>query len=243
MSGFRNPVDTYRWPPKFIFVPNLESFSNLFKRVGFQFYLKNSLIAGCLSTLSAVLIAAPAAYALCHLRLKGKYAFLFALLAGRMLPPVALIVPIYLMAAGLGQLDRHQVLVVVYTVFNLPFAIWLLRSFFSEVPQEVREAAMLDGCSEFGIFRRVILPISASGIAATAVFTFIACWNEFLLALALTTHKAMTAPVITASFRTQMGILWGEVGAAALLISAPPILFAMIMQRYFVRGMTMGALK
>ena len=242
MTGFRNPVDTYSWPPKFIFTPTLQGFHYLFEVRNFQSYLSNSLIVSFLSTFFVILLATPAAYASTHLNPREK-GFLLSLLVGRMIPPIALVVPIYLLASRWHLLDTYQVLIAINVAFNLPFAIWLTRSFFREIPRELREAAIIDGCSEMNVFRKIVLPLAAGGVAAAAVFTFIAAWNEFLFAVALTTKRAATAPVAALGFRTQFGIQWGALGAASIMISAPVIVFAVAMQKYLLRGMTMGALR
>ena len=131
----------------------------------------------------------------------------------------------------------------VNTAFNLPFAIWLLRGFSSEVPRELREAAIIDGCTELQVFLRIMLPLMTGGMVATGVFVFIAAWNEFLFALALTQSQAATAPLAVIGFRNEYGVQWGAIGAAALLISTPVVVFALAMQRYLVRGLTMGSVK
>ena len=185
----------------------------------------------------------PASYALSHLKLKGGGGILLGLLVGRIIPPVAVVVPVFLVASNLVQVDTYQVLIALYVVFNLPFAIWLMCSFLDDIPGEIREAAIVDGCTEFTAMWRIILPLAAGGIATTAVFTFIACWNEFLFAVILTNRNAVTLPVQAMAFRTQFGVQWAEMGAAAIVIALPVLIFALIMQRYLVRGMTMGAVK
>lgn len=243
MTSVRQPIDTYSWPPKFLFAPTFKAFATLFHPNGIQRFVRNSMIVAGASTLGTVLLAVPAAYALTQLRTKGRRAILFGLLIGRVVPPVAVVVPVFLLASNLALIDTHQVLVILYVVFNLPFAIWLLCSFLDDIPRELREAAIVDGCSELGVLMRIILPLAAGGVATTAVFTFIACWNEFLFALVLTNRNATTLPVEAMAFGTQFGVQWGEMGAAAVVIAAPVLLFALAMQRYLVRGMTMGAVK
>jgi ABC-type glycerol-3-phosphate transport system permease component len=169
--------------------------------------------------------------------------FLTSILVARMVPGIAIVIPIYLAASRLGLLDTYIVLITIYTAFNLPFAIWLLRGFFREVPGEVREAAIIDGASEIQVFARIVLPLVSTGFVATGVFVFIAAWNEFLFALALTNAHSATAPLAIIGFRNEYGVQWAEIGAAALLISSPVVLFAVIMQKYLVRGLTMGSVK
>ena len=242
LTGIRRPVDTLTMPPKFIFAPSLEGFRTIFGQVHFQGYLLNSIVVSITATLCVLLIACPAAYAMTQLRMRGN-TFLGAVLIARMVPGISILVPIYLAASRLGALDTYRVLIIIYTAFNLPFAIWLLRGFFRDVPTEIREAAIIDGCTEFQVFWRMILPLMTNGIVATAVFVFIAAWNEFLFALALTNAQAATAPLSVVGFRNELGVQWDAIGAAALMISTPVVLFAVVMQRYLVRGLTMGSVK
>lgn len=242
LTGFRRPVDTVAMPPRLFFTPSLEGFRQIFRGVHFQSYLANSIIVATLATLAVMLAAAPAAYAMTQLRIRGR-GFLATILVARMVPGISILIPIYLAASKLGLLDTYGVLVVIYMAFNLPFAIWLLRGFFRDVPREVREAAIIDGCTERQVFVRMILPLVTNGLVATGVFVFIAAWNEFLFALALTNAHAATAPLAMVAFRNELGVMWDQIGAAALLISSPVVLFAVVMQRYLVRGLTMGSVK
>jgi multiple sugar transport system permease protein len=242
LTGIRRPVDTLTMPPRFIFTPSFEGFTALFREVKFQAYLFNSIVVAVSVTLIVAMAAGPAAYALTHLRMRGRL-FLAAILVARMVPGIAIVIPIYLAASRLGMLDTYGILIIIYTAFNLPFAIWLLRGFFREVPGEVREAAIIDGASEMQVFLRIILPLVSTGFVATGVFVFIAAWNEFLFALTLTNAHSATAPLAIIGFRNEYGVQWAEIGAAALMISSPVVLFAIIMQKYLVRGLTMGSVK
>jgi ABC-type glycerol-3-phosphate transport system permease component len=229
-------------PPRFLFHPSLDGFRTIFGQVHFQTYLLHSIVVAACSTVAVLAIAAPAAYAMTQLQVRGRL-FLGAILVARMVPGVSLLIPIYLAASRLGVLDTYGVLVVIYCAFNLPFAVWLLRGFLRDIPHEIREASIIDGCSEFQVFVRMIIPLAANGIVATSVFVFIAAWNEFLFALALTNAHAATAPLSVLGFRNELGVQWDAIGAAALMISTPVVLFAVIMQRYLVRGLTMGSVK
>lgn len=240
LTAFRNPIDTLAM--RFVFTPTLDGFRTIFLESNFHRYLLNSLLTSIPSTIAVVCLAAPAAYSLAHLNRKSSV-FLAAVLLARMVPGIAILIPIYLAAAKVGMLDRKLTLVVVYCAFNLPFAIWLLRGFFREIPTELREAAIVDGCSELQVFMRIILPLVKGGLVATSVFVFIAAWNEFLFSLALTQSDAATAPLAVIGFRNEYGVQWGAIGAAAVMISTPVVLFAMVMQKYLVRGLTMGAVK
>ncbi|MDB5370072.1 MAG: Carbohydrate transporter rane protein 2, family [Roseomonas sp.] len=240
LTGIRQPVDTLSM--RFLFVPTLDGFRAIFRDIGFQNYLLNSAIVSVFSTLVVIAVASPAAYALTQLRMRGQV-FLASILVARMVPGIAILIPVYLAASSAGLLDTRATLILIYTAFNLPFAIWLLRGFFAEVPAEVREAAIIDGCTEFQVFWRMMLPLLSGGLVATGVFVFIAAWNEFLFALALTQSHAATAPLSIIGFRNEYGVQWGAIGAAALMISTPVVVFAVVMQRYLVRGLTMGSVK
>jgi multiple sugar transport system permease protein len=240
LTAFRNPIDTLAM--RFVFTPTLDGFRTIFLESNFHRYLVNSLSTSIPATIAVVCLAAPAAYSLAHLN-KRSGVFLAAVLLARMVPGIAILIPIYLAAARAGMLDRRLTLVIVYCAFNLPFAVWLLRGFFREIPTELREAAIVDGCSELQVFIRIILPLVTGGLVATSVFVFIGAWNEFLFALALTQSDAATAPLAVIGFRNEYGVQWGAIGAAAVMISTPVVLFAVVMQKYLVRGLTMGAVK
>jgi ABC-type glycerol-3-phosphate transport system permease component len=241
MTGVRNPIDTLTMPPKLIFEPTLSGILYLFRTTGFQSYLAHSAVISIVSVAAVIALSAPAAYALAHIS-RGR-SFLLAILVTRMVPGIAIAVPVYLIASDLDQLDTYQAMIIVNTAFNIPFAVWLMRSFFAEIHPGLREAAIVDGCSELQVFLRIMVPLVLGGIFATAVFVFIAVWNEFLFAVVLANTKVATAPVAMLSFRTQYGIQWDAIGAAALLISTPVIAFALVMQRYLVKGLTLGSVK
>lgn len=241
LTGIRHPVDTVAMPPRLLFAPTLDGFRHLFEITGFQLYLAHSAIISIISVCAIIALSAPAAYALAHIT-RGR-SFLLAILIARMIPGMAIVVPAYLISAELDQLDTYQVMIIFGTAFNIPFAIWLLRSFFAEVPVGLREAAIVDGCGDWLLFLRIMVPLVRGGLFATAVFVFIATWNEFLFAVALTNTNVATAPLAILGFRTQYGIQWDEIGAAALLISTPVIAVALVMQRYLVKGLTLGSVK
>jgi len=178
---------------------------------------------------------------------------MFFILTTRMMPAIAVIIPFFVIFKAIGQtaigemlflgLDRQGTLVVSYTVFNLPFAIWLMHSFFQDIPRELEDSARLDGYSRLQVFRRVVLPLAAPGIAVTAIFCLIFSWNEFLFAFLLSRDVARTITVGVAGFWTQRGILWGPLSAAATVCVLPMLVFALILQRYIVRGLTFGAVR
>jgi multiple sugar transport system permease protein len=230
-------------PPVWVFQPTLEHFRTIFFEKDLLHSLWNSLVVATLSTLLALLVGAPAAYAFARFDFRGKEQLAFYFLSARMTPPIAVIVPFFLISRDFGLLDTKLILILAYTTFNFAFVVWLLRGFFAEVPAEIDEAALVDGCSRFGAFVRVVLPIAAPGIAAAAIICFIFAWNEFLFALVLTSINAKTLPVSAAGFVTDRLVLWGTLCATAVVIFVPVTIFAILTRRHLIRGMTMGAVK
>ena len=245
--SFKHEVDQFAVPPKwFSFSPTLEHYADAFVSRSFGQYLLNSFLVAAMSTLCALLIGTFAAYALARFRLPRNLDRKLALwiLSTRMFPAIVTAVPLFLIMRDLRLVNTRVSLIIVYTAFNLPFVVWMMRGFFVEVPRDLEEAAMVDGDSRLGAFRRVVLPLVTPGLAATAVFCLIVSWNEFLFALVLTqTDDAMTLPVGIAGRVTQYGIKWGAMSAAAVVAMVPILAFALVVQRYLVRGLSLGAVK
>lgn len=245
--SFKHEVDQFAVPPKwFSFSPTLEHYADAFLVRSFGQYLVNSLIVAVGSTGGALVLGTLAAYSLSRFRLPRKLNQKFALwiLSTRMMPAIVTAVPLFLIMRDLRLVNTRLSLVIVYTAFNLPFVVWMMRGFFAEVPRDLEEAAMVDGDSRLGAFRRVVLPLVTPGLAATAVFCLIVSWNEFLFALVLTqTDDAMTLPVGIAGRVTQYGIQWGAMSAAAVVAIVPILVFALVVQKYLVRGLSLGAVK
>jgi multiple sugar transport system permease protein len=195
---------------------------------------------------AALLIGVPAAYGLTRFEWPHNWDNRIAdwILSTRMLPPIVTIVPLFLMLREMHLINSLLGLAIVYTGFNLPFVVWMMRGFFAEVPREIEEAAMLDGESRAGALMRIVLPLVKPGLAATAVFCLVVAWNEFLFALILTqTNTAMTLPVGIASRVTQYEIKWGAMSAAGVVAMLPVLVFATAVQKYLVRGLSLGAVK
>lgn len=245
--SLKSEVDQFASPPKwFGFAPTLAHYSDAFLSRSFGKYLTTSATVAALSTLFAVTLGTLAAYGLARFRLNGKLDKRLSLwiLSTRMFPPIVTAVPLFLLMRDLRLLNTIPALVIVYTGLNLPFVVWMMRGFFKELPRELEEAAMVDGDSRLGALVRVVLPLVTPGLAATAVFCLIVCWNEFLLALVLTqTDAAMTLPVGIAGRVTQYEIKWGVMSAAGVVAMIPILVFAMAVQRYLVRGLSLGAVK
>lgn len=245
--SFKREVDQFAVPPRwFSFTPTLEHYVDAFVVRSFGQYLFNSLFVAVCSTACALVVGTLAAYSLARFRLPRNLDRKLALwiLSTRMFPAIVTVVPLFLIMRDLRLVNSRLSLIIVYTAFNLPFVVWMMRGFFAEVPRDLEEAAMVDGDSRLGALRRVVLPLVAPGLAATAVFCLIVSWNEFLFALVLTqTDEAMTLPVGIAGRVTQYGIKWGVMSAAAVVAMVPILAFAMSVQKYLVRGLSLGAVK
>lgn len=245
--SLKTEVDLFSVPPRwFLFQPTGAHYRDAFLARSFGQYLLTSAIVSTLATVCAVVLGTLAAYALATFRLPARLDRHFALwiLSTRMFPPIVTVIPLFLMMRDARLLDTRASLVIVYTAFNLPFVVWMMRGFFREIPRELEEAARVDGDSRLGALRRVVLPLVAPGLAATAIFCLIISWNEFLFALVLTqTDAAMTLPVGIAGRVTQYEIKWGVMSAAASAAMMPILIFALAVQRYLVRGLSLGAVK
>ncbi|NHC12843.1 carbohydrate ABC transporter permease [Motilibacter deserti] len=205
---------------------------------------KNSIIVAGTSTLLATLLGVPAAWAYSRFRMKAKKDQLFFILSTRFMPPVVVVIPIFLMYRDLGLLNTKLGLILIYAAFNLPFTIWMMKGFVDEVPAEYEEAAMLDGYSRFEAFWRYTLPLLVPGIAATAVFALIFSWNEFVFAIFLTSSDSVrTAPPAIAGLIGGTTIDWGLVAASAMVFAAPVLLFAFLVRKHLVAGVTLGAVR
>jgi multiple sugar transport system permease protein len=229
--------------PSFWFFPTLDNYRDLFAQSEFAFDLLNSVLVASVSCAIVIVVSVLAAYSLARLRVPGEKRIAMWILSLRFIPPIAVGIPLYLQWQSLGLLDTKLGLILVYVSFNLPFAIWLLRGFFGELPFELEEAALLDGLSRLQIIRRIIVPIALPGLASTAIFTFVFIWNEYLIALLLTSVDSVTVPVTIAKFVQPYTILWGDLSAAVVIQLAPTLLVVFLLQRHIVRGMTLGAVK
>ena len=242
MTAFKQENQAASDPPTWFFAPTLDQFRAVLEG-GSMVYVGNSVIATGVSTVLVLLLGVPAAYALSIRPVQKVSDVLFFFISTKMLPVVAVIVPIYVIAGQLKVLDNIWTLVILYTAMNLPIAVWMMRSFFIEVPGEVLEAASIDGAGLMRTMRSVLLPMVAPGIAATALICVIFAWNEFFFALNLTASQAATVPVLIVSTMTSEGLFLARLCAAALLASLPVILAGWIAQKQLVRGLSMGAIK
>ncbi|TCK25409.1 carbohydrate ABC transporter permease [Pseudonocardia endophytica] len=242
VTAFKQEADAYTTPPTFFFAPTLANFEEVFGS-GIGPYLLNSLFATVMSTVLVILLATPAAFAVSLRPVKKTQDVLFFFISTKMLPVVAAIVPIYVVVNYIGMLDNVWTLVVLYTAMNLPIAVWMMRSFFQEVPKELLEAAQMDGASLFRSLREVVLPIVSPGMAATALICVIFAWNEFFFAVNLTASQAATVPVFLVGFITSEGLYFAKLCAAATMAALPVVIAGWIAQNKLVQGLSFGAVK
>ena len=247
MTSFKTEAEYFSYPP--VFIPEDFSLRNYFNAMAFPPEgrgglqgLRDSLIIALSTALVALIIGAPAAYSLARFRIGGEN-LSFWILSTRMFPPVASALPLFLIFKNLRLLDTHLALIIANTIFNLPFVIWLLKGFFEELPAEIEESALIDGCTYWGSFVRIALPLVTPGLMVTALFSFIFAWNEFMFALLLTRRSVRTLTIIVPSLVGGHEILWGEIAAIGVIAIIPGVLLSIMLQRYLVRGLTLGALK
>ncbi len=244
LTSFKTERDVLAYPPVWLFTPTLDNYREvLFGTSSILPNLWSSVIVATASTLLTMVIAVPAAYALARLRYPGKKASGFYVLATQMLPPVGLIIPYYLVLQKIGMLDTYSGLTAIYLTFALPFAIWLMVSYFEDVPFEMEEAALLDRAGRLRTLWYVILPQVGGGIAVTTVFVFLNAWNEFLFAVVLGGNNVRPVTVAMFNFISVEQTQWARLAAGAMLAMAPVILIGLFAQRHIVKGLTVGAVK
>ncbi|HET9670463.1 MAG TPA: carbohydrate ABC transporter permease [Casimicrobiaceae bacterium] len=244
LTSFKTERDVLAYPPTIIFEPTLRNYADvLFGSASLLPNLLSSTIVAGVSTIVTLLLAIPAAYALARLELPAKRASGFYVLATQMLPPVGLIIPYYLVLQKVGMLDTYSGLIVIYLTFSLPFAIWLMVSYFEDIPREMEEAALLDRAGRLRALWYVILPQVRGGIAVTTIFVFLNAWNEFLFAVVLGGNRVRPVTVAMFNYISVEQTLWAKLAAGAMLAMAPVILLGLLAQRHIVKGLTVGAVK
>jgi sorbitol/mannitol transport system permease protein len=242
LTSFKTEADAYTPTPKLFFQPTLEQYEGVFSS-GLGPYIANSVTATVLSTLFVLLLGVPAAFALSLRPVKKTSDVLFFFISTKMLPVVAAIVPIYVVVNQIGMLDNIWTLIILYTGMNLPIAVWMMRSFFLEVPGELLEQASIDGAPLWRTLREIVLPIISPGIFATALICVIFAWNEFFFAVNLTAANAGTVPVFLVGFITSEGLYWAQLSAAATIAALPVVLAGWVAQNKLVQGLSFGAVK
>lgn len=242
VMSIKPPEDYLASPPVwFPAEPTTAHWTILEKIRGWQ-GLRNSLIIATATTVASLLIGTSAAYSIARFRTGGKQ-LSFWILSQRMMPPIAAVLPIFLLFRKVELLDTHHGLILLYTVFTLPFSIWMMFTYFRQLPVDLEEAALVDGCTRWQTLWKVAFPLAAPGLVAAAVFAFIFSWTDFLFALILTSSKAVTLPVVVSGFVGVQASLVGELGAMAVLSMIPAFTLGLIVQRHLVRGLTFGAVR
>jgi len=244
LMAFKSADEVYAVPPVYFPAdPSLGSFASLFRGASFDAQtLINSLIIATSTTVIAMVLGTMCAYSMARFR-TGGHNFAIWIMSQRMLPPIAIVFPLFLAFAFIDILDTFPSIIVVYVAFNLPFVIWMMRGYIEDVPVAIEESALVDGCTRWQVLYKIIVPMSRAGIFATAVFTFLFTWNEFVFALVLTNNHIVTYPVQVTGYFAAQQTYWNSVGAMSILGTIPVFFAVIFFQRYLVRGISMGAIK
>jgi multiple sugar transport system permease protein len=245
LSSFKDQRDIFTMPPTLFFTPTLETYIGYMQRADINRRLINTIIVAAGSGALSIAAGAMAGYALARIRLRGAGTIGVIILLSRGVPPIALAVPMFLVARSLGVTDKHITLILAYCTFLIPYVMWLMRGFFLALPRELEESAMIDGCSRFGAFFKIIVPISMPGLLSTLIFSMILAWEELLFALVLTNRHASTIPVSIAGIAgdTVNGANWGALTAVGTITVIPVVVFALLVQKWLIRGLADGATK
>mgnify|MGYP006270713283 FL=1 len=242
-TSLKTQIVALEAPPVWIFEPTLANYREALFEDGVLRTLINSLVIAVCTTALALVLGVPAAFALARFEFRGKRDLWFWFITNRMVSPIVLALPFFLIARNLGLLDKHITLILIYLTFNLPIVIWIVTDQFRGIPYDLDEAARLEGASQFTIMRRICLPLAMPGVAVSAIFSFIFSWNELMFGLVLTRTEAKTAPAMAVSFMEGYSLPYGKIMATSTLIVIPVLIFALIASKQLVRGLTMGAVK
>jgi len=243
VNSFKTTLDIFSSTPHLLFKPTLVNYRNVFSEIDYTRLLANSSIVAIGTMLLSLCVGVPAAYALAKLAMRAREWWALGILFTRMVPAVVLVVPMYVIFVKTHLIGSYWAMIFADTTFNLPLVVWLMRSFFSEVPDELESAAQVDGCGRVGVFMRVAVPLTLPGLVATAILCLLFSWNEFLFALTLSGPSTQTVPVGVASFVGTVSVDWGGSSAAAVVAMVPIFVLGLCAQRFLVRGLTMGAVK
>jgi len=243
LTAFKTELQAIHVPPQLVFTPTLETFIEVEARSDYLHYAWNSLVTSVASTLLGLAIAAPAAYSMAFFRTRKTRDILVWMLSTKMMPAVGALVPIYVLAQTAGLLDSLTVLIVVFTLSNLPIMVWMLYSGFKDIPPEILEASRMDGATVWGEFLHVIRPLAMGTLASTGLLCLVLSWNEAFWSLNLSAARAGTLAALIASYSSPEGLFWAKLSAASLLAIAPIVVFGWFSQKQLVQGLTFGAVK
>jgi len=243
LVSIKTPADAFSLPPKFIFKPTFQYYYDLWIKLDFFNYLKNSLIISFFTVIISIGISGIASFALTFYKKRISGTILIIVLFLRMFPRFALLIPFFVMSVRFGLFDTRTIIVLIMVALNQPFAIWMMRGFFLDVPMDLIDAARIDGCNMFGTYARVVTPVILPGLIATGIFTFLFAYNEFLIPLVLTSVNTKTLPVAIAEYSAEDLGYWSLAAAGAISIAAPAIIIIAFFQKYLVKGLMSGSLK
>ncbi|WAJ37510.1 carbohydrate ABC transporter permease [Pseudomonas sp. GOM7] len=243
LTSLKTEIDAFATPPQFIFTPTLENYLHINERSDYFAFAWNSVLISVSATLLGMLLAVPAAYSMAFFETRQTKRTLLWMLSTKMLPPVGVLVPIYLLAKQFGLLDSRLVLIIIYTLINLPILVWMVYTYFKDIPVDILEAARLDGATTWQEIVRVLLPIARGGLASTMLLSLILCWNEAFWSLNLTSSAAAPLTALVASYSSPEGLFWAKLSAVSTLACAPILIFGWISQKQLVRGLSFGAVK
>lgn len=244
LTSFKDRTDIFTLPPKIFFNPTIEHYIEAFVRSSdIAHGILNSIIIATITTMLTLLVAVPAGYAFSRVTFKFRSQLSFFALISQMAPPIGLIIPYFFILSRTQMLDTYTGLIAIHMTLTVPFSVWLMITYFQDLPVSLEESAAIDGASPFNTFLRVVLPTAWGGVGVTAIFAFIESWNEFLYAVVLTGSRTKTVPVAIFSFLTTEESLWGPFTATGVTIMTPVILVALFAQRQMIKGMTLGATK
>lgn len=243
LTSLKQPVLAESPVPYIFFTPTLRSYRTLFADYHFGRFFLNSIIVSVATVVLTMVAGVPAAYSLSRRPFRGQGLVMLWVLSSRILPPVGTVIPFYLVFTRFGLIDTHIGLIIVFLTFSISLVVWIMTAFFNQVPKELDEAAIIDGCSVGGAMIRVVLPVAAPGLATTAILSFLNAWNNFFYPLVLTRRNAATAPLGLTTFLGSYLVDWGAIMAGASLLILPLLVFALLIRRYIVQGLTQGAIK
>jgi len=243
LTSLKTEIDAFATPPQFIFSPTLENYLHINERSDYFSFAWNSVLISFSATVLCMLLAVPAAYSMAFFESRHTKRTLLWMLSTKMLPPVGVLMPIYLLAKSMNLLDSRITLIVIYTLINLPIVVWMVYTYFKDIPVDILEAARLDGATTWQEIVRVLLPIARGGLASTMLLSLILCWNEAFWSLNLTSSAAAPLTALVASYSSPEGLFWAKLSAVSTLACAPILIFGWISQKQLVRGLSFGAVK
>jgi multiple sugar transport system permease protein len=245
LTSVKQSRDIFTTPPKLFFTPTLDTYITYLLHNDLPWRMLNTLIVATGAGVVSIIAGSMAGYALARVKLRGAATIGVLILLSRGVPPIALAVPMFLVARAMGLLDQHITLILAYCTFLIPYVMWLMRGFFKALPEELEEAAKIDGCTRFGAFFRIIVPISLPGLLSTMIFSIILAWEELLFALVLTNRAASTVPVVISGIAgdTVNGANWGALTAVGTMTVIPVVIFALLVQKWLIQGLADGATK